>query len=66
MSTDRTTVEEFGRWLAERQQTALEAMQTATGHEFIRHMSDFTACSAAYRAILMFEREVCGTRGGAA
>ena len=66
MSTDRTTVEEFGRWLAERQQTALEAMQTTTGHEFTRHMDDFTAMATAYRAILIFEREVCGTRRGTA
>ncbi len=66
MSTDHTTVEEFGRWLAERQQTALKAMQTTTGHEFIRHLNDFTDCSAAYKAILMFEREVCGTRRGTA
>ena len=66
MSADRTTVEEFGRWLAERQQTALEAMQTTTGLEFARHLDTFTAMTAAYRAILIFEREVCGTSKGEA
>ncbi|MBU4423899.1 MAG: hypothetical protein KKG12_09060 [Gammaproteobacteria bacterium] len=63
MSTENPTVEEFGRWLAAREQVALDAMQTATGNEFIRHLDDFTACTAAHRVVLMFEREVCGTQG---
>lgn len=57
MNPDTTTVSEFGRWLAARQQTALEAMQSSTGTEFIRHLDDYTAMATAYRAILIFERE---------
>jgi hypothetical protein len=57
MNPDTTTVAEFGRWLAMRQKIELDAMQATTGLEFNRHMSAFTSLSAAYGAILIFERE---------
>lgn len=65
MSADTTTVADFGRWLAERQQTALQDMKGTTGHEFGRHLDEFNSLAAAYGAILIFEREQSTTNGRA-
>lgn len=64
MNPDTATVSDFGRWLAMRQKIELDALQVTTGAEFARHLDTFTSLSAAYGAILIFEREACAPDGG--
>ncbi|ART54830.1 hypothetical protein CBP36_11970 [Acidovorax carolinensis] len=59
MNRHTATITDFAIWLSKRQKLELDAMQVATGAEFTRHLDTYTSLSAAYGAILIFEREAC-------
>jgi len=48
------TLAAFSAWLAERQQIALDGMQSATGEAFAQHSADFCLLSSATTVLMHF------------
>lgn len=66
MSTETTplTLEEFSRWLQERQQRALEGMHETTANEFIKHCLERERLVVTHRALEQFRSNAgSGARG---
>lgn len=66
MSNETTplTLEEFSRWLQERQQHALEGMHDTTANEFIKRSLEREKLVVTHRALEQFRSKAGGDASG--
>ena len=50
-----TTLAIFTQWLADRQQCAVQGMQSNTGDIFAKHCDDFTDVTTALRVVMQYQ-----------